>query len=58
MKTAKTVTEAACDEVQLEVLLFGDEDSAEFRKSADHVESCAQLSGSPHDAGGRRRWLG
>ena len=40
MKTAKT--ETACAEVSLEVLLFGDEDSAEFRESASHVESCAR----------------
>ena len=40
MKTAKT--ETACDEVRLEVLLFGAEDSAEFRESASHVESCAR----------------
>ena len=38
MKTAKN--ETACADVQLEVLLFGDEDSAEFRRSAGHVESC------------------
>lgn len=40
MKTAKT--ETACAEVQLEVLLFGDDDSAEFRESASHVESCSR----------------
>ncbi len=30
----------ACDQVRLEVLLFGQEDSAEFNESARHLESC------------------
>ncbi len=38
MKAPKT--EAACDSVRLDVLLFGDEDSAEFGESSSHVESC------------------
>src|SRR5262245_18262886 len=31
-----------CDEISLDVLLFGDEDSGEFRASSTHVESGAR----------------
>ncbi|TXT39461.1 MAG: putative serine/threonine-protein kinase pknB [Planctomycetota bacterium] len=39
MKTVKT--ETACEDIPLDVLLFGDEESDEFRQSASHVESCS-----------------
>lgn len=32
--------ELTCDSVRLDVLLFGHEESGEFRESASHVESC------------------
>jgi eukaryotic-like serine/threonine-protein kinase len=34
--------EPDCDRVKLDVLLFGDETSAEFRASQQHVETCPQ----------------
>ena len=34
--------ESSCGDVQLDVLLFGDEASAEFRRSAEHVETCVE----------------
>ena len=34
-----------CDEPPLEVLLRGDESSAEFRRLADHIECCARCQG-------------
>jgi serine/threonine protein kinase len=48
--------ELPCDEISLDVLLFGDEASGEFQESSGHVESCArcqdrlaQLAGDPDD---------
>jgi serine/threonine protein kinase len=35
-------SKSACGEIALDVLLYGDEDSAEFRRSAEHVESCPE----------------
>jgi eukaryotic-like serine/threonine-protein kinase len=32
--------QASCNDIQLDVLLFGDEASAEFQRSAEHVETC------------------
>lgn len=34
--------ESACDRINFDVLLFGDEDSAEFSDSKRHVETCPQ----------------
>jgi hypothetical protein len=36
----KTANARSCEEVRLDIVLSGDEDSAEFRASASHVESC------------------
>lgn len=39
MRTSKRIR--SCDDVQLDVLLLGDETSAEFRASAEHLETCS-----------------
>jgi eukaryotic-like serine/threonine-protein kinase len=39
---SSTKPQTSCDNVQLDVLLFGDEQSAEFQRSAVHVETCVQ----------------
>jgi serine/threonine protein kinase len=47
----------ACDESQLDVLLFGDDDSAAFRAAAEHVESCADCQRRMTElAGDERAW--
>ena len=35
-----TRTNASCDGIKLDLLLFGDESSAEFHESVQHVETC------------------
>ncbi|MCL4204427.1 MAG: serine/threonine protein kinase [Pirellulaceae bacterium] len=54
----------ACDESQLDVLLFGNDDSAAFRAAAEHVELCAvcqrrltELAGDEHAWSDARRLL-
>jgi eukaryotic-like serine/threonine-protein kinase len=54
----------ACDESQLDVLLFGDDHSDTFRAAAEHVESCAacqrrltELAGDEHAWSDARRLL-
>ena len=49
--------EPACDRIDLDVLLFGDEASDEFRKSQCHVETCPHCQDRlAKTAAGDREW--
>jgi hypothetical protein len=47
-----TKEKPSCDDVRLDVLLHGDEDSAEFQQAAYHVESCPSCQDRLTDVAG------